>query len=167
VALQIVNPFAVAAVRRIVRDFKPDAALVNHFAFHLSPAVLSALHPVPTVLSTMDYKAVCPIGSKLLPDGTICHQPAGLVCWRGGCVSLPHWLRDQPRYALIRRRSQSACRAPAPGCRKSLAERHRKSIPIPVNAPREFVRARRNIPRSVRRTMAGEGVDVLFAHSSV
>ena len=31
--------------------------------------------------------------------GDLCTVDAGAVCWRGGCVSLPHWLRDRPRYA--------------------------------------------------------------------
>lgn len=100
--LQIVNPFAVAAVRRAVRDFHPDVAFVNMFEHHLSPAILGQLREVPTVLTLMDYKCVCPIGTKLLPEGRICADQAGSVCRRRGCVSLPHWLRDQPRYALIR-----------------------------------------------------------------
>ena len=26
-----------------------------------------------------------------------------MVCWKSGCLSPPHWLREQPRSALIRR----------------------------------------------------------------
>ena len=100
--LQVVNPFAVAQVRRALREFRPDVALVNTFASQLSPAVLRPLRTVPTVLSLHDYKAVCPTGCKLLPSGERCQVRAGLVCWRGGCLGLPHWLRDQARYALIR-----------------------------------------------------------------
>jgi glycosyltransferase involved in cell wall biosynthesis len=100
--LQIVNPFAVARVRDALDDFRPDVALVTLFAHHLSPAVLHALRGVPTVLSVTDYKCICPIGTKLLPDGSICRVRAGAVCHRLGCVSVPHWIRDRPRYALIR-----------------------------------------------------------------
>ena len=100
--LQIVNPLAAAGVRRAVHQFKPDVALANMFAHHLSPAALSALGDVPTVLVISDFKAVCPIGSKLLPNGTLCREQPGWTCYRSGCVSLLHWLRDQPRYALIR-----------------------------------------------------------------
>ena len=57
---------------------------------------------MPTVLSVTDYKGICPISSKLLPDDRLCHSPPGLVCWRSGCLTAPHWLRDQARYALIR-----------------------------------------------------------------
>ncbi len=99
--LQIVNPLAVMGIRRAVRDFKPDAAVVNMFAHHLSPAALGALGTVPTVVVVSDYKAVCPIGLKLLPDGSPCREQQGWTCFRSGCVPLLHWMRDQPRYALI------------------------------------------------------------------
>lgn len=102
--LQIVNPFAVAAMRRAVRDFRPDVAVVNMFAHHLSPAALLPLERVPSVLLVSDYKCVCPVGSKLLPDGTLCVDAPGRVCWKRGCVSGPHWIRDVPRYALLRSR---------------------------------------------------------------
>jgi len=102
VLLQIYNPFSVVQVRRALRAFRPDVVLVSMFAYHLSPAILPQLRHVPTVLSVLDYKIICPTGSKLLPNGTRCTEPAGSICWRNGCVSLPHWARDQPRYALIR-----------------------------------------------------------------
>jgi glycosyltransferase involved in cell wall biosynthesis len=100
--LQIYNPFSVVQVRRALRAFRPDVVLVSMFAYHLSPAILPQLRHVPTVLSVLDYKIICPTGSKLLPNGTRCTEPAGSICWRNGCVSLPHWARDQPRYTLIR-----------------------------------------------------------------
>ena len=101
--LQVANPFAVAAVRRAVRRFRPDAAMVALVELHLSPAAAFALGDVPHVWSINDYKAVCPLTTKLLPDGTVCTHRAGAVCRRTGCLGTAHWLRDQPRYALIRR----------------------------------------------------------------
>ena len=100
--LQIANPFALAAARAAARSFRPDVALVHLFAYHLSPAVLWGLARVPIVLTVHDYKIVCPLGSKLLPGGQICTDGAGLRCWRSGCVTLPHLLRDEVRYAAIR-----------------------------------------------------------------
>ena len=99
--LQLVNPFAAAKVRAAVREFRPDLALVGMVEQHLSPAVFGALRGTTTLLSIGDYKPICPIHSKLLPDGTLCRVPAGSVCWRGGCVGLAHWLRDRPRYRLL------------------------------------------------------------------
>ncbi|MFI5398411.1 MAG: glycosyltransferase family 4 protein [Candidatus Binatia bacterium] len=102
VFLQIFNPFAVARVHTTLRTFHPDVVFVNMFVHHLSPAIFAVLRSLPTVLGVSDYKCVCPIGTKLLPDGSRCTMPAGWVCYRTGCVSLPHWLRDRPRYALLR-----------------------------------------------------------------
>jgi glycosyltransferase involved in cell wall biosynthesis len=101
--LQIANPSAVQTVRRALQEFQPDAVWVNMFAHHLSPAALLALGDTPTVMLASDYKLVCPIGSKLRPDGSICDSQAGWVCRRVGCVGSMHWLRDRPRYALIGR----------------------------------------------------------------
>ena len=101
--LQIVNPFAARTARLAIARFRPDVAFVHLFAFHLSPSVIQALSGVPTVLSVHDYKIVCPLGSKLLPTGTLCSQPAGRACLRSGCLNWAHWLRDQVRYAAIAR----------------------------------------------------------------
>lgn len=100
--LQLLNPFAMASLRHALRSFRPDVALVNMFEYHLSPAILGQLRTIPTVFSVTDYKPVCPIGSKLLPTGELCQELAGRVCWNSGCLSFPHWLRDQARYAMIR-----------------------------------------------------------------
>jgi glycosyltransferase involved in cell wall biosynthesis len=139
--LQIVNPFAIAAVRRALGDFRPDVALVNMFENQLSPAILGQLRGVPTVLSVTDYKGICPISSKLLPSGRLCHDPAGAVCWRSGCVNFPHWLRDQPRYALIRaeRRHVARILACSRWVQRELAlsgiESEHLTLPVPPAGP--------------------------------
>jgi glycosyltransferase involved in cell wall biosynthesis len=106
--LQIVNPAALATMRRAVSEFRPDVTLVNMFEMHLSPAIFAALRGVPTVLNIANYKPICPIGLKLLPSGSRCVVPPGLVCVRSGCVGPAHWVRDRPRYALIGRAVGSA-----------------------------------------------------------
>ena len=108
--LQVANPYAFVAVHRAVRDFAPDVALVNMFEHQLSPAIFAALGVVPTVLSITDYNVICPVSSKLLPDYRRCQSPPGLICWRSGCLTAPHWLRDQARYALIRRGRERVAR---------------------------------------------------------
>ncbi|MBL0173423.1 MAG: glycosyltransferase family 4 protein [Gemmatimonadaceae bacterium] len=101
--LQMANPEVSQGLRTMVREFRPDVVLVGHFAYHVSPHALSALGDVPMVIYLMDYKSICPVGSKLLPNLSPCREDSGIVCMRRGCVSPPHWLRDRPRYALIRR----------------------------------------------------------------
>jgi len=100
--LQIANPAAASRIRAVVRSFDPDVALVSQFAYHLSPSALTALRGVPTVVSMMDYKSICPLGTRTLPSGAGCVERAGAACIRNECVGLLHWLRDQPRYARIR-----------------------------------------------------------------
>jgi glycosyltransferase involved in cell wall biosynthesis len=102
VVLQVVNPFAIARVRSVLGEFRPDVAFVSLFLYHLSPAILHALRGVPVVLGVVDYKVICPVARKLLPDGSLCDLRAGWVCYRKGCVGMAHWIRDRPRYALIR-----------------------------------------------------------------
>ncbi len=99
--LQIANPFAAAQMRHALRDFRPDVVHAHMFEMHLSPAVVLAAGRVPIIVSVNNYKPVCPIGLKLLPNGSLCNYRAGLVCRRQGCVGLAHWLRDRPRYRLI------------------------------------------------------------------
>jgi len=98
---QLANPFAAAAVRRAVREFRPQLALVNMFALYLSPAAIFALGDLPYVLLISDYKCICPLGHRLLPDGSVCHHPVGAACLRNRCLSPLHWLRDQVRYQRI------------------------------------------------------------------
>lgn len=101
IGLQIYNPFAARVVRQAERDFRPDVAAVLMFEFHLSPAVILALRSTPVVAIVVNHKPICPSGLKRLPDGTLCNKAHGVVCLRSGCESLPAWVRDRPRYALI------------------------------------------------------------------
>jgi glycosyltransferase involved in cell wall biosynthesis len=54
-------------------------------------------------MMVLEYKIICPVGTKLLPTGKICAQRAGSICWQAGCLSLPHWIRDSIRYVGIGR----------------------------------------------------------------
>jgi glycosyltransferase involved in cell wall biosynthesis len=172
--LQIANPFAVAAVRSALRGFQPDVVFLNMFEYHLSPAILHQFRRFPAVLSITDYKCICPIGSKLLPDGRLCEEPAGLVCWRLGCVSLSHWLRDQPRYALFRsgRRRIDRVLACSRWVQHELArngiEAEFLTLPVPPPGPR-FHRAPASEPLFIYcgRLDRNKGLELLlraFAH---
>jgi glycosyltransferase involved in cell wall biosynthesis len=138
---QLFNPFAFASLRSTLRDFRPDAVLLCGFLDHLSPAVLAPLRGIPTVMSIHDYKLVCPVARKLLPDEAICTHSAGSVCWRKGCVGLLHWLRDRPRYGATRVGSESIDRVVACSgwMRRVLAEQGIASevllVPIPPPSP--------------------------------
>jgi glycosyltransferase involved in cell wall biosynthesis len=139
VFLQIANPFALVRMRAAVRDFRPDVVQVNMFEKYLSPAIFQVLRGVPTVALVHYSKPVCPTALKLLPDGSPCLMPAGLVCWRSQCVGLAEWVRDRPRYALIRRGLGQAEKVLA--CSRWMVEQLRlngivaDAIPLPVPPP--------------------------------
>ncbi|WP_420455809.1 glycosyltransferase family 4 protein [Rubrivirga sp.] len=83
----LANPSAVRALRRELAAFRPDVVHVTMFMWQLSPAILPLLRGVPAVYHAVVYKAVCPKGSKRLPDGTGCTFRPGLVCLREGCLT--------------------------------------------------------------------------------
>jgi glycosyltransferase involved in cell wall biosynthesis len=144
--LQIANPFAMSRVRAAVRDFRPDVVQVNMFEKYLSPAIFPALRRVPTIALVHYSKPICPTALKLLPNGAVCEVPAGLVCWRSHCVGLAEWLRDRPRYALIR--SGLAQTAKVLACSRWMVEQLRLNgiaadaiqLPVPPPGP-GFLRA--------------------------
>ena len=156
--LQISNPFAAATVRRAVRSFRPQVVLVNMFALYLSPSAIFALGKIPYILLVSDYKCICPLGHRLLPDNSVCHHPVGIACLRSGCLSLPHWLRDQLRYNRIGKvfRKASAIVSISDSLRESLAEQGIDSRrgPLVLRSTRSTAAeaARRRAAVPVRRT---------------
>ena len=97
------NPSAAWAVRRAIAEFRPDVVHVSMFLWQLSPAILRHLRAVPAVYHVMTYKPVCPLGTKVLPDGSPCRQAAGRVCRSGGCQTWPSWLARSTQQVLWRR----------------------------------------------------------------
>jgi glycosyltransferase involved in cell wall biosynthesis len=167
--LQIVNPFAMATVRTALRDFRPDVVQVNMFEKYLSPAIFQALRNVPTVAFVHYYKPICPTAIKILPDGSLCQVPTGLVCWRSGCVGLAEWVRDRPRYGLIRAGLAESAKVLA--CSRWMVEQLRVNgipaeavaLPVPPPAP-GFARVPSGEPLFVYcgRLDREKGVDLLF-----
>ncbi|HUF89614.1 MAG TPA: glycosyltransferase family 4 protein [Gemmatimonadota bacterium] len=97
--LQAANPHAVLRLRRVLREFRPDAVLVKMFLTQISPLVLPLLRDVPSVLNVINYNLVCPLNTKTLPSGSPCHSAAGAICHSNGCIP---WL-GVARAALQRR----------------------------------------------------------------
>lgn len=81
------NPSAAWALRQELARFRPDVVHVGMYRWQLSPLILPLLRGVPSVYHPMVYKAVCPSGSKLLPDGADCQEPAGWACLRNRCLT--------------------------------------------------------------------------------
>lgn len=95
------NPRAAWELRRALRDFRPDVVHVRMFTTQLSPAVLPLLRDRPCVYHAAWYGLVCPIGLKLLPDGSRCRRPAGRACRR--CLSRRAWTALMAQRAMVER----------------------------------------------------------------
>ncbi len=87
--LQVYNPSAVRRLKGALAEFAPDVVHVRMFLTQLSPRILPSLGGVPALLHVGNHQTVCPLNTKVLPDGSICRQQAGVACRQEGCVS---WL---------------------------------------------------------------------------
>ena len=101
--VQAANPWAAAALRRVMREFRPDVVHVTMFMTQLSPLVMPLLRGVPTVFHAVWYRYVCPSGTKMLPTLEPCRVQAGTACLRAGCVPLHDWVPLMAQHAMVRR----------------------------------------------------------------
>ncbi len=109
--LQVNNPSAVAALRRALKEFRPDVVHVRMFLTQLSPGILPLLADVPALLHIGNYQTICPLNTRILPDKSTCTFRAGAACYRQGCVSemglartmvqLRAWRKRQGVFRLI------------------------------------------------------------------
>jgi glycosyltransferase involved in cell wall biosynthesis len=89
--LQTANPSAWWALRKVLRDWKPDVVHVRMFLTQLSPLILPLLHNVPSIYHAVWYRAICPKGTKVLPGGKPCPFTWGKACLREGCLPARDW----------------------------------------------------------------------------
>lgn len=95
--LQTANPWAAWALRGALKDFRPDVVHLNLFLTQLSPLILPVLRlpafrDVPRVYYAQWQRAICPTGTRLLPDGSACRAPWGRSCYRNGCLPIRDWV---------------------------------------------------------------------------
>ncbi|MBF2063848.1 MAG: glycosyltransferase family 4 protein [Calothrix sp. C42_A2020_038] len=88
---QTANPSAYLKLRRILQDFQPDVVHVRIFMGQLSPLILPLLQNVPCIYQMAMYRAICPKGTKTLPDGSPCQSRAGIACLRHSCMTPQSW----------------------------------------------------------------------------
>ena len=103
VARQTLNPSALRLLRTELARFRPDVVHVRMFLTQLSPLLLPPLRDVPSVYHVAFYEAVCPKGTKLLPDGTRCTDPWGRACLRHRCLTPQTWAAKTLQLGLVRR----------------------------------------------------------------
>lgn len=88
---QTINVSAYLQLRRVLREFRPNVVHVRMFMWQLSPLILPLLKNVPSLYQTAVYKAICPLGTKILPNGSPCQVSAGTACLRQGCLTPQSW----------------------------------------------------------------------------
>ncbi|HSG47807.1 MAG TPA: glycosyltransferase, partial [Longimicrobiales bacterium] len=103
VLTQTFNPGAYRVLRRALAEFRPDVVHVRQFLWQLSPLILPLLRDVPTVYHMSHYKAVCPVATKLLPDGRLCGVRAGRACLGQRCVTPQTWAFMMLQLRMFRR----------------------------------------------------------------
>jgi glycosyltransferase involved in cell wall biosynthesis len=91
VLTQTVNPSAYFKLRQILRQFQPDVVHTRIFMGQLSPLILPLLRNIPCIYQTAMYRAICPKGTKTLPNGCACQISAGLACLSHHCMTPQSW----------------------------------------------------------------------------
>lgn len=85
------NPSAYLNLRRALEAFQPDIVHVKMFQWQLSPLIIPLLREIPSIYNIATYKPICPLGTKLLPDGSPCRVRAGTICLSNHCLSPQAW----------------------------------------------------------------------------
>lgn len=91
VLTQTANPSAYWQLRKTLQAFQPDVVHIRMFLWQISPLILPLLRGIPCVYQTAVYKAICPAGTNLLPDGRSCSFTPGRVCLSSGCLTVKTW----------------------------------------------------------------------------
>lgn len=97
---QTANLSAYWQLRRILSEFQPDVVHVRMFMWQLSPLILPLLKDIPCLYQTAVYKAICPAGTKVLPDGSPCKYDVGIACLKNGCLTPQTWAVLMVQYRL-------------------------------------------------------------------
>ena len=92
VLTQTYNPSAVRQLKAVLRSFRPDIVHARMILYQLSPAILPLLTSYPAVYQAAMYRAICPLGTRVLPDGSDCTHIAGRVCLKERCVTPQSWV---------------------------------------------------------------------------
>lgn len=91
VITQTANISAYWQLRNVLQEFQPDVVHIRMFLWQISPLILPLLQKLPCIYQAAVYKAICPIGTNLLPDGSLCRFTPGQVCLSNRCLSPQSW----------------------------------------------------------------------------
>lgn len=97
---QTANLSAYLKLRQILREFEPDVVHVRMFLWQISPLILPLLKDIPCIYQTAVYKAICPAGHKVLPDGSACQTEPGTACLKNKCLTPQTWMALMVQHKL-------------------------------------------------------------------
>ncbi len=101
------NFSAASRLKEAVNDFRPDLIHVRMFLTQLSPAILPVVARVPSMAHVVWYRAICPTGLKMLPDGSRCTVRRGVACLTNGCLKPVDWAARLVQLQLFERRKDA------------------------------------------------------------
>ena len=165
---QTINPSAYFKLRQILREFRPDVVHIRMFMWQMSPAILPLLKDVPCIYQTAVYKAICPAGTKVLPNGSDCHYSPGIACLSNSCLTPQSWavLMVQHQLWSYWRNAFDVVVALSQGMKTKLEKAGIKPVEVVYNGVpvREERSPLSEIPTVVYagRLVAEKGVDVLL-----
>ncbi len=132
---QTLNFSAYRLLKRTLKDFQPDVVHVRMFLWQLSPLILPLLRPYPSLYQTAVYKAICPMGTNILPDGKACPFDPGSACLKAGCLTPQTWVVMMAQRALWDRWKETFDRVVAlsAGMKQTLEAAGMKSVSVIYN----------------------------------
>ena len=97
---QATNLSAYIALKKTLEDFQPDVVHVRMFLWQLSPMILPLLRPYLAIYQTAVYKAICPVGTNILPSGEPCSFSPGKACLQQSCLTPQTWIWSMAQRSL-------------------------------------------------------------------
>ncbi|MEM6598812.1 MAG: glycosyltransferase family 4 protein [Cyanobacteria bacterium P01_D01_bin.36] len=97
------NLSAYLSLKKALEEFQPDVIHVRMFLWQLSPMILPLLKPYPAVYQAAVYKAICPIGTNILPSGKPCDFAPGKACLQQNCLTPQTWVWMMAQRSLWQR----------------------------------------------------------------
>ncbi len=168
VVSQTLNFSAYRALRQALKVFAPDVVHVRMFLWQLSPLILPLLRPYPCLYQTAVYKAICPLGTNILPSGEACRFSAGTACLKAGCLTPQSWIFMMAQRSLWQRWQPVLDRivALSAGMKHELEQAGMRSVGVVYNGvPEREARLPLTSPPTVGyagRFSVEKGVDTLF-----
>ncbi|HSU27346.1 MAG TPA: glycosyltransferase family 4 protein, partial [Chitinophagaceae bacterium] len=111
--LQVANRSARKQLKKALKEFQPDVIHLFIYLTQLSPLILSLIKDYPTLLTLCFYREICPKGTLLLPDNSLCQESWGKPCLKNKCLPLHQWLALEWQHRIFKKNYPSQIKAAA------------------------------------------------------